>query len=212
MFALGYANAAIERYYLVPLLVAALWAALAVDVLWDGALLRIDRLRGVRPSAVRAGGGRTGQRRQVGAARRRAPRRWHPRRCRRPRVRGGPVRQPRRLEATRFGRVWLEAAFEHLEPDAAVVSWWSFSTPLWYGRWVEGRRPDILIIDDRDILDDGYGTASAAIDQYLPERPVYLVRLERDLPPSSSDTCSSGSRAYPSPGDLYRVVERRSGA
>ena len=45
-----------------------------------------------------------------------------------------------------------------------VVSWWSYSTPLWYGRWVEGRRPDVTIIDDRDILDDGYGDGRGAID------------------------------------------------
>ena len=96
-------------------------------------------------------------------------------------------------------------------PNAAVVSWWSFSTPLWYGRWVEGRRPDILIIDDRDILDDGYGTASAAIDRYLPERPVYLVRLARDLPPFVERYVLERVEGVPSPGDLYRVVARRRG-
>ena len=42
-----------------------------------------------------------------------------------------------------------------LDEDAVIISWWSFSTPLWYGRWVEGRREDVTIIDDRDILDDG---------------------------------------------------------
>ena len=31
-------------------------------------------------------------------------------------------------------------------PDAVVVSWWSYSTPLWYAQHVEGQRPDI---DDR---------------------------------------------------------------
>ncbi len=37
LFALGYPNAAIERYYLVPLLVAAAWVALAADAGWDAA-------------------------------------------------------------------------------------------------------------------------------------------------------------------------------
>ena len=111
----------------------------------------------------------------------------------------------------RFGRRWLEATIERLEPDAAVVSWWSFSTPLWYGRWVEGRRPDLLIIDDRDLLDDGYGTASAAIDRFLPERPVYLIRLERDLPAFVERYLLERVEGIPSPGDVYRVVGRREG-
>ena len=34
LFAVGYANAAIERYYLVPLLVAALAIGLAADAIW----------------------------------------------------------------------------------------------------------------------------------------------------------------------------------
>ena len=53
-----------------------------------------------------------------------------------------------------------KSTFEVLEPEAVVISWWSFSTPLWYGQHVEGRRPDVTVIDDRDILDDGYGDVS----------------------------------------------------
>ena len=36
MFALGYENAAIERYYLVPLMIAIVWMALALDAVWRG--------------------------------------------------------------------------------------------------------------------------------------------------------------------------------
>ena len=43
LFALGYPNASIERYYLVPLLAAAIWVALAADVAWD-ALLALLRM------------------------------------------------------------------------------------------------------------------------------------------------------------------------
>ena len=39
--------------------------------------------------------------------------------------------------------------------NAVVISWWSYSTPLWYHRWVLGERPDVTIIDERNILDDG---------------------------------------------------------
>ena len=41
-----------------------------------------------------------------------------------------------------------------MEPDAAVISWWSYSTPLWYAQRVQGERPDITIIDDRTRLDE----------------------------------------------------------
>ena len=40
-----------------------------------------------------------------------------------------------------------------LEPNAVIVSWWSYSTPLWYAQQVEGLRPDIFIVDDRTMLD-----------------------------------------------------------
>ena len=34
-----------------------------------------------------------------------------------------------------------------LPPNAVIVSWWSYSTPLWHHRWVLGERPDLTIID-----------------------------------------------------------------
>jgi Protein of unknown function (DUF2723) len=209
LFALGYANAAIERYYLVPLLVAALWAALAVDVIWDGAVLALERLGRARTTPSQGQDTSHGPGRPVrlvagfavaiivGAL-----------------VLGTVPARFATLDASRdrFGRTWLDATLERLDPDAAVVSWWSFSTPLWYGRWVEGRRPDLLIIDDRDIIDDGYGSASGAIDRHLPERPVYLIRLDRDLPQFIERYVLDRVDGIPSPGDVYRVVERRAGA
>ena len=64
---------------------------------------------------------------------------------------------------------------------------WSYSTPLWYHRWVLGERPDVTIIDERNILDDGYRTMHNAIRSFFGERPVYVVpphweyrRLTRD--------------------------------
>jgi hypothetical protein len=74
-------------------------------------------------------------------------------------------------EATR----WVQSVHAALPDDAVIISWWSYSTPLWYHRWVLGERPDVTIIDERNIIDDGYGTWNAAIDAYLGERPVFLV-------------------------------------
>ena len=52
---------------------------------------------------------------------------------------------------------WLDRVLPLIEPDAVVVSWWSYSTPLWYAQKVEGRRPDIFIADDRTRLDQDLG-------------------------------------------------------
>ncbi len=73
-------------------------------------------------------------------------------------------------------QVWTDTVLSALEPDAVVVSWWSYSTPLWYATIVDARRPDIKIIDDRNRLDDNLGDLDHVIALYLPTRPVYLIR------------------------------------
>ena len=76
---------------------------------------------------------------------------------------------------------WVASVYAALPPNAVVISWWSYSTPLWYHRWIEGERPDVKIIDERNILDDGYGTATAAIRTFLGRRPVYVVPTDWDV-------------------------------
>jgi hypothetical protein len=76
----------------------------------------------------------------------------------------------------RAAQVWVDAVLGALEPNAVVVSWWSYSTPLWYATIVDGRRPDILIIDDRNRLDQNLGELNDVIDKYIATRPVYLIR------------------------------------
>ena len=70
---------------------------------------------------------------------------------------------------------WVASVHELLPPNAVVVSWWSYSTPLWHHRWVLGERPDLTIIDERNILDDGYRTMNNAIRAHFGRRPVYVV-------------------------------------
>jgi hypothetical protein len=67
-----------------------------------------------------------------------------------------------------------------MEPDAVVVSWWSYSTPLWYAQHIEGRRPDLDVVDDRTRLDLGLGDVTDVIDANLPTRPVYVIRVDAD--------------------------------
>ena len=196
VFALAYPNAAIERYYLVPLLVACVWLALAVEPL-------AAALSGLGRAAAQWAG--------VGGADR-------------PRatvavalvalialigvVLPVPERSPSQDASAHSARPWLEAVLAALEANAVVVSWWSYSTTLWYGRWVEGRREDVLIVDDRDVLDDGYGTAQGVIERFLGERPVYIVRLEPERLALSERYELEAVPGIPS-GNLHRVLGRR---
>jgi hypothetical protein len=41
---------------------------------------------------------------------------------------------------------------------------------------VEGRRPDLVIIDDRTRLDEGLGDITDVIDAHLGRIPVYVIR------------------------------------
>ena len=70
---------------------------------------------------------------------------------------------------------WVASVHALLPPNSVVVSWWSYSTPLWHHRWVLGERPDLTIIDERDILDEGYRTMNNAIRAHFGRRPVYVV-------------------------------------
>jgi hypothetical protein len=76
----------------------------------------------------------------------------------------------------RLAAEWTDEVLGSLAPNAVVVSWWSYSTPLWYATIVDGRRPDVSIIDDRTRLDCNLGELDHVIDLYLPTRPVYLIR------------------------------------
>jgi Protein of unknown function (DUF2723) len=77
---------------------------------------------------------------------------------------------------------WLDTSLPAIAPNAVVVSWWSTSTPLWYSEFIDARRTDIVVIDDRTILDRGYGSANGAIAHFLGTRPVYVIRaLPQDL-------------------------------
>ena len=88
------------------------------------------------------------------------------------------LRYPERAEqgANRDADAWVESVYRALPQNAVVISWWSYSTPLWYHRWVLGERPDVAIVDERTILDNpAYGTIDRTIETFLGKRPVYLV-------------------------------------
>jgi hypothetical protein len=165
-FALGYINADIGRYYLVPLLCVALLGGVGAGALLD--LVRDYRARldprrqtlmGVAALAVAAVV-------LIG-----------------PPVAAIPARLPEVDQSTDVAaREWLDEVGAALPANAVVVSWWSFSTTLWYGQYVEGWRPDVTVIDDRTMIDQDLGSAEDVLDRYVGQRPLYLIRLPSDLP------------------------------
>jgi hypothetical protein len=186
-FAASYVNADINRYYLGPALMAWTWlailAAAAVDVLrflvGEGGAApeaQPDGVPGAQPDAEPDDRPEPAPRRSwtslaallIAVA------------LLAPTLFDAPARFAV-LDASRQreAAIWTDHALEVMEPNAAIVSWWSYSTPLWYAHLVEGRRPDITIIDDRTRLDENLGGLTDAIDANLGVRPVYVIRLDR---------------------------------
>lgn len=161
LFNLSYANADINRYYLGPVLWVWTWLGILAAEVADvaGSLFGSSARRAERATAVAAA------------------------------IVGIVLLLPaigdldaRRHAADRSGDTgaqrWLDEALPAVAPGAVLVSWWSTSTPLWYAQKVQGLRPDITIIDDRTILDQGLGRAPDVIRANLGKRPVYVIRLE----------------------------------
>jgi hypothetical protein len=80
------------------------------------------------------------------------------------------------LSANRGGEAFVDDLFALLPEDAAVITFWGASPPLWYATLVDGRRPDVLVVDDTDIVYEGWGTREARIKDLVCERPVFLLR------------------------------------
>jgi len=168
-FATSYDNAEIVRYYLGPTLIAWTWLA----ILGGAVVMALSRTVGPDDEGV-AGPGRD------------------------PRAGPDPIialgltaalllptafAVPNRLarvdrSADVEAREWVDRALSTMPPGALIVSWWSYSTPLWYAQHIEGQRPDLAVIDDRTRLDLGLGDVIDVIDANLPNRPVYVIRVD----------------------------------
>lgn len=74
------------------------------------------------------------------------------------------------------GTAYADAVLSNLPPNAAILVWWDAASPLWYARWVDGRRPDLLIVDDTNIVYEGWRTREARIATLICQRPVFIIR------------------------------------
>ncbi len=89
------------------------------------------------------------------------------------------------------------------------MTWWGYSTPLWYRQVILGERSDVSVVDDRTRLDEGLGSVDDVIRANLGRRPVYLVRRDEDLPALEA---SWQLEVVPDPGGLqplFHVVGLR---
>jgi len=202
VFAASYANADIERYYLVPLLIVLTWAALGAADLISLAAWAIDELRerfqvGATATEVAA----TGAPAVVVQTRRKGvwtpwlilagevvvaaalvfpvigviPQRQQPATASNP---GGVSQAAKNGDAAWLKVILAPADKGGLPKDSVIVTWWSTSTTLWYGQRVLGMRPDIYIVDDRTRLDDNLGSVQDVFNKFLGNRPVFVIRLD----------------------------------
>ena len=178
-FAASYINADISRYYVGPALMAWTWLAILGAALVDALASVGDTDPATDTAGPEAADRLAGQRARA-------------------RTRSSIlavviavalvvptlVDVPARFRANDMSRQqgaapWADHVLDVMQPNGVILSWWSYSTPLWYEHLVEGKRPDIEIIDDRTRLDLNLGGLTETIDRYLGQRPVYLIRLDR---------------------------------
>ncbi len=194
-FAASYENADIGRYYLGPVLIAWTWLAVLAGVAVELLAVALGERDLQTAGPLRAG---------VPLALLVALALLSP----------TLLAIPTRLRAVdesqdRSAASWTDHVLATMEPDAVIVSWWSYSTPLWYAQRVEGRRPDLTIVDDRTRLDEGLGDIIDVIDANLGVRPVYVIRVD----PEEIVLLAARYQLEPIDGvdarDLTRVVARR---
>ena len=188
LFALGYVNADIGRYYLVPLLAAAVFGGIGAGAAVDAVMTLWARTRG--PAETAATEMEVEPNRDAADRRGRAV--GFPGLLLAALVAVALIAPPVLSVPDRFDNVdasndflarrWLTTVTEALPENAVVVSWWSYSTTLWYGKYVDHLRPDVTVIDDSTIVGENLGSVAAVIDSYLGQRPVFLIRLSFDLP------------------------------
>jgi hypothetical protein len=93
----------------------------------------------------------------------------------------------------RTAPTYVDTVLRALPRGAAILSFWGASTPLWHAQFVDGRRPDVLVVDDTNIVYEAWETRERRIATLICDRPVFILRPEEaQLDPTR---------------DRYRVVE-----
>ena len=85
----------------------------------------------------------------------------------------------------RTAEAYADAMLTLLPPNAAIFTYWASSPPLWYAQQVDELRPDLLVIDDTNIVYEGWGNRERRIASVICERPVFVMRPDdKELDPT----------------------------
>jgi transmembrane protein TMEM260 (protein O-mannosyltransferase) len=152
----------LDHYLLVPWLVLAIGAGVALEGVARGLAARPSWLGGVDTSRLVGAAG-------VAFAVGLAVTNW----------------QAADRSGDRTGEAFVDTVLDALPEDAAILTQWDASTPLWHAHYVLDRRPDVLIVDDTNIVYEGWVTRERRIASLICERPVFILRLrDADLLPT----------------------------
>ena len=79
-------------------------------------------------------------------------------------------------------QTFVDTLFAALPENAAILSFWGPSPPLWHAQLVLGERPDVLVVDDTNIVYEGWGTREARIASLICTRPVFILPVNAGDP------------------------------
>ncbi len=97
----------------------------------------------------------------------------------------------------RTAEAWADSLFATLPENAVIVTPWGASSPLWYATFVDGKRPDVLVVDDTNIVYEGWGTREKRIASLICTRPVFTLRFgSEDLDLMRRDYQLTGSGEF----------------
>jgi 4-amino-4-deoxy-L-arabinose transferase-like glycosyltransferase len=197
-FNAAYVNAEIDRYYLGPALIVWTWlavlAATAVDLIAGGSKPSPAGSRGPRPQLSSLAAAALAGLLLIS-----------------PTIATLPDRATIiDRSQDRGAELWVNAVLAELEPGAIVVSWWSYSTSLWYAQQIQGRRLDVFVADDRTRLDLNLGEVTDVIDNNLGLRPVYVIRAGAGEISQLTERYTLVPLASPMAGNVFRVTARAS--
>ena len=116
------------------------------------------------------------------------------------------------------GQTYVDTLFAALPSNAAILSFWGASTPLWHAQQVLGERPDVLVVDDTNIVYEGWRTRENRIAALICKRPVFMLRpggsdldatrAQFDLNEVLTVTVGAGGPSGTWPLPVYQVTAR----
>ena len=81
----------------------------------------------------------------------------------------------------RSGRTFVDMVWAALPQNAAILSFWGPTPPLWHAQQAMGERPDVLVVDDTNIVYEGWGTREARIASLICTRPVFILPVNKSI-------------------------------